>query len=142
MQEASAHTNISRETWDQFKADRRPGPIQLLNLVRFRKTAEYSDGRSSSGADAYRRYSDMSSPVFRQLGGKIIWRGAYELGMIGPQNEIWDIAFIAEYPDVDAFLDMLKSPVYREALSHRQAGVLDSRLMRFRPEEPGRAFAA
>lgn len=45
--------------------------------------------------------------------------------LIGPQHERWDHCFIAEYPDVAAFVEMIRDPVYREAVKHRQAGVED-----------------
>lgn len=60
--------------------------------------------------------------------------------MIGPQSERWDIAFIAEYPSVAAFVTMLRDPAYREAVKHRQAAVADSQLVRLRPGRPGAHF--
>lgn len=135
------HTSFSKETWEKFKAAQRPGPIHMLNLIRLREQAEYHDGRVSTGANAYKCYSDMSSPVFQKLGGKIVWRGEHELTMVGPPGEVWDIAFIAEYPSVEAFLEMMENSTYREAMRHRQAGVLDSRLVRFGADALGTSFA-
>ncbi len=134
-------TSFSKETWQAFKSADRAGPIHMLNLVKLRKTAEYPDGHEATGAEAYQRYSDLSEPVLRKLGGSIVWRGGFELMMVGPQQEIWDIAFVAEYPGVGAFVDMMRDPTYREAMAHRQAGVLDSRLVRFAPQPPGTGFA-
>ncbi len=141
MTDNQLHTSFSKETWEKFKAAQRSGPIHMLNLIRLREQAEYHDSRISTGADAYKRYSDMSSPVFQKLGGKIVWRGEHELTMVGPHNEAWDIAFIAEYPNVEAFLEMMKNSTYRDAMRHRQAGVLDSRLVRFGPDVLGLSFA-
>jgi len=140
MEDSQEYTNFSKETWEKFKAEQRPGPIHMLNLIRFREQAEYPDGRVSTGADAYKCYSEISAPIFRELGGRIVWRGEHELSMIGPQDEAWDIAFIAEYPSVEAFLTMMGSSIYREAMSHRQAGVRDSRLVRFDTNIPGVSF--
>jgi hypothetical protein len=50
--------------------------------------------------------------------------------LIGPAEERWDHCFIAEYPSVAAFVEMIRDPVYREAVKHRQAAVEDSRLIR------------
>lgn len=141
MDNRQLYASFSNDTWDQFKTDQRPGSLHMLNLIRLRENAEYSDGRASSGAEAYKTYSDISAPVFHSLGGKIIWRGGYELMMVGPQAETWDIAFIAEYPSVVAFMGMMKNPTYREAMTHRQAGVLDSRLVRFSSQRHGTSFA-
>ena len=46
--------------------------------------------------------------------------------LIGPAAEKWDACFIAEYPSVAAFVEMIRDPVYREAVKHRQAAVLES----------------
>ncbi|MBM3555559.1 MAG: DUF1330 domain-containing protein, partial [Alphaproteobacteria bacterium] len=47
---------------------------------------------------------------------------------------------IAEYPSVAAFVAMIRDPAYREAVKHRQAAVLDSRLIRLAPAKPGAVF--
>ena len=62
--------------------------------------------------------------------------------LIGPDSERWDYAFIAEYPNAEAFIGMLRDPVYREAVKHRSAAVADSRLIRLSPLAPGAGFAA
>ena len=141
MPENDFYTSFSKATWDEFKTDQRPGPVQMMNLIRLRGQAEYSDGSVSTGKLAYRRYSDMSAPIFKRLGGTIIWRGEHELTMVGPTSEVWDISFIAEYPDVQAFMRMMKDPTYRSAMIHRQAAVLDSRLVRFQFCASGQSFA-
>ena len=115
------------------RTDDRPGPIHMLNLVRLRARAAYPDGREATGAQAYASYGRESEPVFSRLGGSIVWRGRFELMLIGPQDERWDLCFIAEYPSVAAFVAMIRDPVYREAVKHRQAAVEDSRLIRLAP---------
>lgn len=130
----------TREAFAAFRADDRAGPIHMLNLVRLREQAAYPDGRAATGADAYAAYSRESEPVFAALGGAIVWRGAFELMLIGPEQERWDLCFVAQYPDVAAFVSMLRDPVYREAVKHRQAAVEDSRLIRLRPGGTGTGF--
>ena len=136
------HVDPSRETFAAFRADDAPGPIQMLNLVRFRDAASYPDGRVATGAEAYAAYGRESHPVFSRLGGRIVWRGRFELTVIGPDTERWDECFIAEYPSVAAFVAMVRDPQYRQAVEHRQAAVLDSRLVRLRPAAPGTGFGA
>lgn len=131
----------TKELFAKFRELDRPGPIHMLNLVKFRKKAIYPDGRDVSGAEAYKSYARESGPVFRRLGGRQVWIGKPELMLIGPQDsEQWDTAFIAEYPDVQAFVDMLRDPAYREAVKHRQAAVADSRLLRLQPAAAGKEF--
>ena len=78
--------------------------------------------------------------MFSRLGGRIVWRGNFELMLIGPGGERWDECFIAEYPSVVAFVEMIRDPLYREAVKHRQAAVLESRLVRMAPAAAGSGF--
>jgi hypothetical protein len=55
----------------------------MLNLVRFRDKTSYPDGREATGAEAYAAYARASYPVFSRLGGRIVWRGSFELTLIG-----------------------------------------------------------
>ncbi len=130
----------TKETFAAFRADDRPGPIQMLNLVRLRARAAYPDGREATGAQAYAAYGRESAPVFKRLGGAVIWCGAFELTLIGPAEERWDRCFVAQYPSVAAFVEMIRDPVYREAVKHRQAAVEDSRLIRLAAGSPGENF--
>ena len=43
----------SREMFAAFGAGERPGPIHMLNLVRFRDRSAYPDGRVTTGAEAH-----------------------------------------------------------------------------------------
>ncbi|MDA7949658.1 MAG: DUF1330 domain-containing protein [Hyphomicrobiaceae bacterium] len=130
----------TKETFGAFRKNDRDGPVHMLNLVRLRDKAAYPDGRDMSGADAYAAYGRESEPVFTRLGGRIVWQGKFELMLIGPEQEHWDHCFIAEYPSVAAFVDMIRDPVYREAVKHRQAAVKDSRLIRTAPMAVGKGF--
>ena len=130
----------TKDAFAAFRADDRAGPIHMLNLVRLRARAAYPDGRAATGAEAYAAYGRESEPVFSGLGGKIVWRGKFELTLIGPEDERWDLCFIAEYPSVAAFVAMIRDPVYREAVKHRQAAVETSRLIRLRPGGAGVGF--
>ena len=136
----TSHIDPSKETFAAFRANDRPGPIHMLNLVRLRERAAYPDGRKATGAEAYAAYGRESGPVFARLGGRIMWTANFELMLIGPEAERWDRVFIAEYPSVAAFVEMIRDPVYREAVKHRQAAVEDSRLIRTAPGQAGAGF--
>ena len=97
------HIDPTKEVFAQFRANDRPGPIHMLNLVRLRAIAAYPDGRKATGAEAYAAYGRESGPVFERLGGKIVWQGRFELMLIGPEAERWDHCFIAEYPERRSF---------------------------------------
>ena len=130
----------TKESFGRFKDLPADQPIHMLTLVKLRASAAYPDGRKASGLEAYRAYGRESGPVFARLGGKQVWIGKPELTLIGPETEAWDIAFIAQYPSGAAFVAMLRDPVYREAVKHRQAAVADSRLIRLAPAIPGALF--
>ena len=135
----------SRANFDAFKALDRDAPIEMLNLVRFRDKAAYPEGhecagRELSGADAYRLYGKESGPIFVRVGGSVIWSGVPEAMVIGPEEERWDTAFVARYPNAHAFLEMVSDPEYRKAVIHRQAAVATSRLIRHAPRDAGNGF--
>ncbi len=124
------HVDPEREAFDAFKALPRDVPVNMLNLIKLKEIAKYEDGTECSGAEAYAAYGRDSGPIFRRVGGTIIWRGEPKVMLIGPSNEAWDIAFVARYPTASAFLEMVTDPDYRIAVKHRQAAVADSRLLR------------
>jgi uncharacterized protein (DUF1330 family) len=130
----------TKQAFAAFRAADRQGPIHMLNLVRLRERAAYPDGRVATGAEAYAAYSRESLPVFSRLGGTIVWRAKFEFMLIGPPEEHWDVCFVAQYPSVTAFVEMIRDPVYREAVKHRQAAVEDSRLIRLAPGSAGAGF--
>jgi hypothetical protein len=135
----------SRSQFDQFKALPRDQPIHMLNLIRLRPLADYAEGhpnrdRGMTGLEAYRAYGRDSAPIFKCVGGVQVWAGRPDLVVTGPEAETWDLAFIAAYPGGGAFLAMVTDPDYRIAVQHRTAAVLDSRLIRMAPLEPGEGF--
>jgi uncharacterized protein (DUF1330 family) len=136
----SGHVDPDKERYAIFKELPRNQTIHMLNLVRLRETAVYEDGVMVTGHEAYAAYARESAPVFKRLGGRIVWSGTLDMVLIGPENEYWDICFVAEYPDAEAFISMLRDDDYRKAVKHRQAAVIDSRLIRCTPNEAGGMF--
>ena len=144
MQQAnmSYYIDPERDQFDSFKALPRDQPIMMLNFLRFSDKAVYEDGRQATGSEAYAEYGRESGPIFRRVGGEIIWRGKQELMVIGPKDKHWDLIFVARYPTAGAFLEMVTDPVYRSAVKHRQAAVLDSRLIRIAESDEGTGFSS
>lgn len=134
-----------RSQFDAFKALPRDEPVEMINLIRLNERAAYpaghpNAGKGLSGLDAYRAYGRDSGPVFTRVGGRQVWMGTPQTVLTGPLDEYWDLAFVAHYPTAGAFLEMVTDPIYREAVKHRQAAVLDSRLIRTTPAKPGALF--
>lgn len=117
----------------------------MLNLLTYRDQAEYPTGHEHagkgwSGRRAYQEYGTASGPIFRRVGGSIVWRGAFQCMVTGPEQMRWDDGFIAQYPNAAAFLEMVKDPEYQLAVVNRTAALADSRLIRFKPGEGGEGF--
>lgn len=128
-----------------FKDLPRDESIHMLNLLRYRDTAEYPEGHANagkgwSGLRAYEEYGKTSGPIFRRVGGTLVWRGAFQTMVTGPDDMRWDDGFIAQYPNSAAFFEMIKDPDYQLAVINRTAALADSRLVRFSPRESGEGF--
>ena len=134
--------NPTKEQFAAFQALPDEGPIHMLNLVRLRERATYEDGREVTGVEAYKAYARESAPVFERLGGRQHYVARFDGVVIGPEDERWDLVFIAEYPNPAAFVSMIRDPVYREAVKHRTAAVSESRLIRLSPQPTGKGFGS
>jgi uncharacterized protein (DUF1330 family) len=140
-----AHVDPDREAWEVFKSLPRDTPIHMLNLIKLKPLAEYpadhpdrDDGRT--GREAYAEYGRTTREILKRLASRIVWSGRPEVVVTGPASESWDLAFIAEYPSADAFIEMVRDPAYREFVKHRTAAVADSRLIRLAPLPAGEGF--
>lgn len=135
----------SPANFQAFKDLPRDKPIHMLNLLLFRDEAAYPDGHEAvgkgwSGRRAYQEYGATSGPIFARVGGSIVWRGGFETMVTGPEGERWHDGFVASYPSAAAFFKMIKDPDYQNAVIHRSAALVDSRLVRFSPGETGATF--
>lgn len=136
----SVYIDPTRDQFGVMAKTPSSAPIHMLNLIQLKDHATYEDGREATGADAYKAYGKESGPIFSRVGGRIVHSWAPKLTLIGPETEQWDIAFIAEYPNADAFIEMVKDPAYQAIVYHRQAAVADSRLIRLDPKSDGAGF--
>lgn len=133
--------NPTREQMAAMRASAaEDGRIHMINLLRYRERAEYPAdhecaAQGLSGKAAYRNYMAETEHHLAKVGGKVIWRGAPNLILIGPAEERWDFAMVVEYPSVAAMLQMLGDPAYQKSAVHRTSGVEDSRLIRCKPLE-------
>ena len=142
---ASSYIDPSPANFQAFKDLPRDEPIDMLNLLEYREQAEYPEGHEHvgkgwSGRRAYEEYGKTSGPIFRRVGGTIVWRGAFQTMVTGPDAKRWHDGFIAHYPNAGAFFEMIKDPEYQQAVANRTAALVDSRLMRFTPGEAGEGF--
>ena len=139
------HIDPDAANFQAFKDLPRDTPIHMLNLLRFRESADYPAdhehaGKGWSGREAYAEYGRASHAIFKRVGGTMAWRGSCQTMVIGPDDKHWDEAFIAAYPTAAAFLEMVTDPDYQRAVANRTAALIDSRLIRFAPGEAGEGF--
>ena len=92
------YVGFDRETFKSFKNIDDSRPLHMLNLVQLKKEVIYPDGKISTGFEAYTRYGKETEPVFKKLGGSIVWRGDMLIGLIGPVDERWDIFLLQSIP--------------------------------------------
>jgi uncharacterized protein (DUF1330 family) len=110
-------------------------PLTMLNLLRFRDTAQYdSDSQADdtspcSGRDAYARYAEVAMRKVIEVGGHPIYVGRVASQIIAPTDEIWHEIFLIRYPSLAAFTRMLAMPDYHAATRHRTAALDDTRLI-------------
>ena len=105
--------------------DRTPGPIAMVNLVKFRDKARYDDGRPDdiSGREAYLRYVAEMVPLVQAAGGRFLFSGDVGQLVIGEVEELWDAVGIVEYPSRAEFHRLATSPEVQAIGVHREAGL-------------------
>ena len=96
------------------------GPVVMLNLLKFKKQAEGSEG---SGASEYNKYSDAAVQMVEARGGKVLWMGRADQILIGDPTEDWDSVALVQYPSRKDFVEMVSSPDYEKAHEHRESGL-------------------
>lgn len=105
-------------------------PVVMLNLLRFRDKANYSDESTErSGREAYKLYMQEAAACVKAVGAEVIWSGHSVGSLIAPPDESWDQVLLVRYPSIDAFMAMIESPDYKGVVKHRTAAVQDSRLV-------------
>ncbi|SMG22789.1 DUF1330 domain-containing protein [Cedecea sp. NFIX57] len=111
------------------------GEVYMLNLLRFREVADYSTTPELmplspiSGAEAFQRYIQHTLPFLHKSGGDIIFLGAADSWLIGPQDERWDCAMLVRQSSAGAFLAFVDNEAYLQGIGHRTAALEDSRLL-------------
>lgn len=101
------------------------GPIAMVNLLKFKEKAEYSDERETelTGAEAYAIYAQGVAKTLGMVGGKMLFFGSVSRLMLGEVEELWDQVAIAQYPSRAAMLEMMQLPEYQAIHIHRDAGL-------------------
>jgi hypothetical protein len=113
MEETKAHAaylEVTQQAGRAFVMRGISGSVVMLNLLRFRKQADYSatphlaPAQPISGAAAYQRYMEHTLPHLEASGGKVLFFGTGGPFLIGPEHERWDAAMLVRQNSVVDFL--------------------------------------
>ncbi len=101
------------------------GPIVMVNLLKFRDRAKYSDGRETdlSGREAYDLYARDVMKLVVDYGGNVIFAGDTTFLALGEATPLWDEVALAMYPTRKALFDMSTSKEWMAIAVHREAGL-------------------
>jgi len=111
------------------------GPVVMLNLLKFRDRADYSDSPGLapvvpvSGAMAYQAYMEHTMPFLEKSGGAVVFFGNADHFLIGPLDEKWDAVLLIRQNSVDDFIAFASDEAYLSGTGHRTAALEDSRLL-------------
>jgi uncharacterized protein (DUF1330 family) len=125
----------TREQFTEFAHGTRDGEVVMINLLHFARSDDKTETEAEAeskteatdnaeGKGAYREYSDQVVKMVEARGGKVIWTGRPEHVLIGDSDaDDWDLVALVSYPSRSAFIDMVTSPKYEQAHTHRERGL-------------------
>jgi uncharacterized protein (DUF1330 family) len=94
-------------------ADPTPGPVVMLNLLRFKP----------GGEAAYRRYAAEMRKIVEARGGRFVWSGRVTSQPVGSGGEGFEIVGLVEYPSRKAFVEIATSKEVAAIGVHRVEGL-------------------
>ncbi len=111
------------------------GPIVMLNLLRLRDVADYSQFPALappvpiSGRAAYARYVEHTLPFLEASGGSVAMLADGGHFFVGPMDERWDLALLVRQRSLRDFFEFARNEDYLAGVGHRTAAVEDTRLL-------------
>ncbi len=111
------------------------GEVIMLNLLRLRETADYSNNPELapaspiSGKEAFQKYIDHTLPFLKRSGGELLLLADGGEYFIGPSDERWDLAMVIKQSSVQSFVSFASDEECMAGLGHRTAAIVDSRLL-------------
>jgi hypothetical protein len=135
METLTRYLEPTQEAGRAFVMRRMEGQVVMLNLLRFRETADYSQTPELapdvpiSGTAAFYRYIEHTLPYLHESGGDLMFLGAGGPFLIGPGQERWDMAMLVQQSSVESFLAFASHEAYLAGIGHRTAALEDSRLL-------------
>ena len=98
------------------------GPVWMVNLMRYKERAEYTDGRETTltGREADNEY--MPIGPLTAVGAEIVFVADVEDQFIGDEPK-WDRIGVVRYPTRASFIAMQERDDFQKAHEHKEAGM-------------------
>jgi hypothetical protein len=135
MNTSTRYLEPTQESGRAFFTRGLSGSVVMLNLLRFREVADYSESpelaptNPVSGEQAYRLYMEHTRPFLQQSGGEVLFFGKGGPFLIGPPDERWDAAMLVRQDSIASFMAFASNQDYLAGMGHRVAALEDSRLL-------------
>ncbi|MEO0558963.1 MAG: DUF1330 domain-containing protein [Bacteroidota bacterium] len=132
---SDSYIHVTQEAGRAFMQRGLVGEITMLNLLRFRDVADYSEAPNLapdtpiSGAAAYDRYIEHTLPFLDAAGSEVTFMGEGGAFVIGPPEERWDLVLLVRHQSLNAFMGFATDAAYLVGAGHRTAALADSRLL-------------
>lgn len=107
------------------------GPVDLLNLLKFKPQVETPEG-PITGAAAYGKYTTANAGPFARVGGQRIYSGRVGHSFAFGEAGEWDAVILTRYPSAQALAQMWLDAAFIEAHKNRADGVERSQVLIFR----------
>lgn len=133
--EKKTYLDVTQEVGREFFTKKSEGSIIMLNLLKFRELADYSESpelaptNKISGKEAYQLYMKHTLPFLKSAGGEVIYQGKSHSFLIGPEDEKWDVVLLVKHKSAAKFLEFASDKGYLAGIGHRTAALEDSRLL-------------
>ena len=118
------YLDLTKDQYKAFMTIPYDLPIQMLNLLKFKKKVDDAD---ISGAERYKEYMKATLPFFQKSNAKVTFYGDAKFNLIGPEELEWDKVLIVEYAHKNDFIKMIISEGYPSEM--RKSALEDSRLI-------------
>ncbi len=101
------------------------GPVWMVNLMRYKDRAEYTDGRDTSltGREADDEYAPLGP--LAAVGAEIVFVADVEDHWIGDETK-WDRVAVVKYPSRASFIEMQQREDFQEKHKHKEAGMAET----------------
>jgi hypothetical protein len=117
---------FNRNALDEIFSSTAPGPIAVVNLLKFYDEAKYREdapeySQNLTGREAYTKYVNGYNALLKEYDSRIQFWGVTETYFSGDSN--WDATWINVYPNRETFRRATSDERFKAIFYHRQAGV-------------------